>query len=188
MSVGLLVTSAVPASAVNATGVVLEASSTLTISGTITRHFGGHATTNICSPNSSAPTIFPVAFDSNGGGTIGPANAGDGDVTAGTNTFKVRMIVVGGDVTISTTGVVVNLTMRAEFRTCDSVTLLCMTNNVNITLAGPATVSHHPQVSERVTVSGTTASHITVPPTCNTIIRSVLVSHTATASLNLHAV
>lgn len=185
---GLLLATAVPASAVDATGVVIDASSTVTIGTTLTTHIKGHATDNVCAPNSEAPTAIPVTFDSSGNGTISGSTTGWGDFVAGTNTFKVRLIIVSGTISITTTGVTVNLTLRAEFRTCNSVDSLCTTNPITITLTGATTVSHHPMESESQSVSGTTTTHITVPPSCNNVIRNVLVSHTVSADLDLHAV
>lgn len=195
LAIGLLLATAVPASAVNATGVIIESSSTITIGGTLTTHFGGHSTTNICAPNSIAATPIPVSFNSTGGGTIGASTTGWGDFVAGANTFKARLVIVGGTVTVSNTAsqpnVSVTLTIRAEFRTCDSLTALCTTNNVTISSVSAhyptSNVSLHPQVSERTTVSGT-SGHITTAIGCNTIIRSAINSQTATANLLLHAV
>lgn len=193
LAVGLLLATAVPASAVNATGVVIEDSSTITISGSLTTHFGGHSTDNVCAPNSIPPEHIPATFDSNGGATVSGFTTGWGDFVAGTNVFKARLVIVGGNSVISNTAsqpnVTINLTIRAEFRNCASTVALCTTNNVTITSVSAhyptSNVSLHPQSSERTTVTGTSA-HITTAIGCNTIIRSAINSHTATASLNLH--
>ncbi|HEU5149314.1 MAG TPA: hypothetical protein VFU19_02385 [Iamia sp.] len=186
-AVGLLMATAVPASA-SATGFVIEGSSTVSIAPgwvDLSQHFESHPTSNVCAPNSTNPTVFPVAFDSSGGGSITSTTTGWTDFSAGTNAFKRRLTIVSGDFSMSATGTSLTLVFRYEYRTCNSLTSLCTTHNVSITLTGPP-VGHHPTASVQVTLTGTTANHITVAIGCNTILRDVLVSETATASLNLH--
>lgn len=191
LAVGLLMATTLPASA-SATGVVIEASSTIVLqpstggSPVANVHIKGHSTTNVCAPNSTTPTAIPVALDSTGGGTISPSTTGYGDFAIFTSTFKSRLIINSGTVTFSTTGATVTLSISAEFRTCNSQTVLCLTNPVNVTMTGPS-VGHHPTASTRVTVAGL-SGHITAPFTCNPILRAALNSTHAVASLNLHFV
>lgn len=189
LAVGLLLATSTPASA-SATGVIIEESSNIAVvrSGTTIAnvHIKGHATTNVCAPNSTAPTAIPVTFDSNGGGVIGSSTTGWGDFVLGTTTFKTRLVIVSGTATLTATGATVNLVIRAEFRTCDSLTVVCNTNNVGITLSGPS-VGLHPTTSTRVTASGTSGT-ISTQPGCNFILAIALNGSTANASLNLHFV
>lgn len=189
LAVGLVAASAVPASAAPHT-VAIEASSQIDIGGTST-HFGGHATTNVCSPNSTPPTTIPADFDSTGGGTFGASSTGYGDFTVGTTTMKTRLVITGGTVTFTHTTVTITMSVRAEFRSCNSQTLLCQTNVLNVVLTGsnsttPSSGPLHPTASHRVTVGGNV--HVTVPFTCNFILSAALHSQTANVSLNIHVV
>lgn len=184
VAVGLLVASAVPSSA-STYNSYIQSSSTIYINSSL-QHFGGHSTTNICAPNSVAPSGIPVSFDSNGNGTVGAATTGYGDFTAGANTFKSRLIVTGGNVTVTHTTITVTIGIRAEFRTCDSTTLLCQTNVLNVVLTGdnPTPSSLHPSLSTSGTVAGNV--HVTVPVTCNAVIRAAINSQIANINLNYH--
>lgn len=184
LAVGLLIATSVPASA-TVHDVVIEAGSSIAI-GTTTTTFGGHATTNVCADNSTAPSTIPVDLDSSGGGTVGSSTTGWGDFAAGTNNFKSRLVITGGTVSATTTTITITLTIRAEFRTCNSLTALCTTNNVSITLTGANdTGSLHPSASSQFAVSGTSGTVTTVIG-CNTIIRSAIHGQTASVLLNLH--
>lgn len=187
LALGLLMVTALPASA-SATGFVLEASSAIDITPSggsfLDEHLTGHATSNVCAPNSTSPTAIPVSFDSSGGGAVGPATTDWTDLIIGTNSLKRRLVIDSGSMTLSATGVSVALQVRFEYRTCSSLTALCTTNSVSITLTGPS-IGHHPTASTRVAVSGV-SSHISTPFTCNAVIRAAINSQTAAFNLNLH--
>jgi hypothetical protein len=193
LAVGLLVASATPAPA-SATHVEISPSSTLIIHAPTTStvmdntHLTGHATSNVCAPNSSPPDHIPVALDSSGGGTIGAHSSPWRDFVFGTSTFKMRMNIVSGTMTFSPSGVIVGLTFTFEYRNCASTTLLCRTNNISITLTGAnPTGTHHPTASTTLPVSGA-STPITVPviPACNPLIRPMIVNNEVVASLGLH--
>lgn len=186
LAVGLLIATALPSAAVTHDLYITD-SSTIAVGTTLT-HFGGHSTDNVCAPNSEDPTGIPVTFDSTGGGVFGASTTGYGDFVAGANTFKSRLIITGGTVAITHTTIAVTLTIRAEFRTCDSQTLLCQTNLLTVTLTGanPTPSTLHPSTSTSGNVSGNV--HVTVPITCNAVIRAAINSQLANISLNYHLV
>lgn len=185
-AVGLLMATAVPASA-SATGFVIEGSSTVSIAPgwvDLSQHFESHPTSNVCAPNSTSPTVFPVAFDSSGGGAIASTTTEWTDFVAGTNNFKRRMVIVSGEFALSTPGIVLTLVVRFEYRTCNSLTSLCTTNNVSVTMTG-LSIGHHPTPSTRAALIGY-SGHITAPFSCNAVLRSVINSQTALFELYLH--
>lgn len=187
VAVGLLAATALPASAV-AHDIVIQAGSTINV-GTTSTEFGGHSTDNVCAENSTDPTGIPTDWDhTTGSGTVGATTTGWGDFTAGTSTFKSRLVITSGTITVTNSTVSVTLSIRAEFRTCDSTTALCTTNLLSVTLSGsnPSGTIAIP-VSTTTTLLGTV--HVTVPTTpgaCNIVIRSALHSQTASISLNVH--
>lgn len=184
-----LLTTAVPASA-SATGFVIEGSSTIYIAPDfydLSEHFTGHSTTNVCAPNSASPMAIPVAFDSTGGGIVGAVTTNWTDLVIGTTNIKRRLVIVSGGFSLSATEMTLTLALRFEYRTCNSLTVLCVTNNVTMTMVGPS-VGHHPTASTHVTLTGSSTGHITVPISCNNVIRTVLASEHAVAALNLHFV
>lgn len=188
-AVGLLIATAAPASAVDTTYELhIDDGSSITIGGTNTE-FGSHPTDNVCASNSTDPSPLVATWDDTTGlGTVAPLTTGWGDFTAGTNTFKSRLVVTGGTVAVTTTTVTVTLSIRAEFRTCDSLTPLCTTNLLGPTLSGSNTTSTiTPSVSDVIVLLGTV--HVTVPTTpgaCNPVIRAALHSQTANIVIVLH--
>lgn len=189
LALGLLAATAPPTSA-SATGVVAEASSVIDLPTEpflfdFDQHYEEHPTTNLCAPNSTSLPTIPIAFDSSGSGTIGAANMPWVDlVSPNDNLFKARLVIVSGTATLSSTDAIITMVARFEYRTCDSLTNLCTTNNATFTLSGPS-IGHHPTSSTRVTLSGN-STHITAPFTCNSILRAALNSDTAVLSWNLH--
>ena len=192
LALALLVATAVPTSA-SATGVVIDGSSTIDFSDgggwfDLDQHVQAHSTANVCAPSSTTPPTIPVSFDSSGGGTVGAATMPWHDAVFSTTTFKGRLIIDSGTITLSASGISIALVVRFEYRTCNSLTHLCTTNPVSMTVSGPS-VGHHPTASTRVTVHGI-SGHVTVVavPACNLNLRAALTSQTPSVSLNLHFV
>ncbi len=184
VALALLVATALPASAVAHT-LKTEASSTITINGTST-HFGGHQTAYICAANSNPAISFPTDWDhTTGVGVANPVTTDWTDYTLGGNTYKSRLVVGNGgvvNVTSNTISVTVNVTI--QFRSCDSLTPLCSTNILNVTLSGnhnSGTIAI--PASTKVTLLGNV--HVTAPFTCNPVIRAAINSQVANFSVNV---
>ncbi|HEU5150610.1 MAG TPA: hypothetical protein VFU19_08945 [Iamia sp.] len=189
VAVGLLAATAAPASAVPR-DLEIQPSSTWRVHSPAsailaTYHVVAHPTTNVCAGNSDPLPRIPVEFPSDGTGVIGSVALGYSDFAIGTNTFKTRFVITGGTMTLSATGFTMNLTIRMEFRTCDSQTALCTTNTTNVTLSGDnPTGTHHPAVSDLYRAVG--SYHVTTPFTCNAVIRALLNSNNIEYDLILH--
>jgi len=148
--------------------------------------FEDHPTANVCAPNSTPSPTIPVSFDSSGGGTVGATNTAWTEFASPTGSFKSRVVIVSGTVSLTGTSTSITLVVRFEYRTCDSLTTLCLTNNVTMTVTGPS-VGLHPTASATVTVAGVSTA-IPTPLSCNTVIRSQIHGQTASARLDLHFV
>lgn len=189
VALGVMAALAVPASA---TTTQLEVSpfSGITVSGFVA-NFGGHPTTFVCAPNSQPDHISPD-FDSSGGITLESIDQAFGwrDFVVGTLTLKARWVPTSTTTLGSSSGggVTLGMSFRVEWRTCDSTTTVCLTNPINVTLADTGyTGAHpHPNASDTIALTGGPV-HITVPISCNTVLRSAINSQLATVRLNLHA-